>query len=137
MSGYSGKPLAQKLGLKPGLRAAFQNAPVDFADDRQAWPEGLELVSTEQTEQPLDFLLLFAADTACLERDLPRAAALIGVDGMLWIAWPKRASGVPTDLNDAEVRRLGLGTGLVDIKVCAINEIWSGLKFVRRRRDRK
>lgn len=138
MAGYSGKPLDQKLGLKPGLRAALLNAPAEFAEDGHAWPENLELISTDdQTGQPLDFLLLFAPDAATLERELPRAVEMLAIDGMLWIAWPKRASGVPTDLGDALVRQAGLSTGLVDIKVCAINEIWSALKFVRRLRDRK
>ena len=85
----------------------------------------------------LDMILLFADRAAMLERTLARAAAALTQAGMLWIAWPKRASGVATDLTEDRVRALGLAAGLVDVKVCAITEVWSGLKFVRRLRDRR
>ena len=87
--------------------------------------------------KPLDLIVLFADSQKALKKDFPKLARKLSLTGMLWIAWPKKASGVATDLSDNHVRTIGLDAGLVDVKVCAVNEVWSGLKFVYRLEDRK
>lgn len=128
MAGYSGTPLVQKLGLKPGLKALLiGKAPYRF-------PKGVRSVR-RATEKP-DFIHCFATEAADLEKRFAGLAAALPAAGMLWISWPKRASGVESDLDENVVRRIGLAAGLVDVKVCAVDEVWSGLKFVRRLKDR-
>ena len=113
---------------------AFVDAPKDFEKDLGTLPS-----SVRQLARPvkrMDFVLLFTKSAASLERDFARVAKLLAPTGMLWISWPKKASGVVTDLSENNVRQIGLNAGLVDVKVCAVNDIWSGLKFVYRLQDR-
>lgn len=134
MAGYSGTPLAKKLGLRGGQRVAARGAPSDFRRTLEPLPPGIYWQTDLQA--PLDCVLLFAPVAAALEPALRQAAAALTPAGMLWVAWPKKAAKVPTDLTEDRVRAHGLAIGLVDVKVCAISEVWSGLKFVRRLRDR-
>jgi len=131
--GYSGKPLALKLGLKPELRVRLSNAPPEY----WAWcafdPAAVTLVTARQT---FDFGHVFATARTRLERDAPALAAKLDTHGMLWVSWPKKASGVMTDLSEDALRDIVLPLGLVDVKVCAVSEVWSGLKFVWRRERR-
>jgi len=125
MAGYSGKPLLEKLGLKAGMKANLIS-PVYRA------PAGVE----KSTEGPLDFIHLFTKDREELERDFPVLAKTLAPSGMLWVSWPKGASKIKTDVNETVVRKIGLEAGLVDVKVCAVDEVWSGLKFVIRLKNR-
>jgi hypothetical protein len=134
MAGYSGTPLIKKLGIKEGFRAAFVDAPKDLAKDLGPLPASVRVL--ERPRQPMDFVLLFTKSTATLERDFAKIAELLSPTGMLWVSWPKKTSGVATDLSENNVRQIGLNAGLVDVKVCAVNDIWSGLKFVYRLQDR-
>jgi hypothetical protein len=124
--GYSGTPLPRKLGIKDGSRVAIVAAPDGFELDAELVPLGADM----------DVILLFVLELRELERCFTELAALLRPSGGLWIAWPKQASGVETDLREGSVRRTGLAHGLVDNKVCAIDETWSGLRFVRRVADR-
>ena len=128
MAGYSGKPLSQKLGLKPGFRIFVDGAPADYRGIVGEWPDGAKLVS--HAKAPLDMVHLFARQATGLAAKLSRYRDAIAPDGMIWVSWPKKTSGVATDLGDVVVRDIALPLGLVDIKVCAIDETWSGLKFV-------
>jgi hypothetical protein len=134
MAGYSTRPLVEKLGLKPSHRFALPGAPAGFAAALEPLPPGARVVTAGRSQ--LDFVLLFASDSATLGAGFTRWAARLTPAGMLWVAWPKKTSGVATDLDGNLVRKIGLGAGLVDIKVCAVDEVWSGLKFVRRLKDR-
>jgi hypothetical protein len=134
MAGYSGKPLAAKLGLKPGLSVALLGAPSGF--HRSLSPEPSAIAWHHRLRAGLDCIVLFAPDFATLEAGFAPAAASLTPSGMLWVAWPKRASKVATDLTEDRVRAHGLAVGLVDVKVCAVDDVWSGLKFVRRLTDR-
>ena len=134
MAGYSGTPLVQKLGLKPGHRVRLHDAPEGFRSLLAPEPPGVAWVRA--LSGALDVIVLFAPRKTALERSFARAARTLTPAGMLWVAWPKAASGIPTDLNENVVRAHGLATGLVDVKVCAIDDVWSGLKFVRRLADR-
>ncbi len=133
-AGYSGTPLAKKLGIKPGTRVVALGAPDDYAALLAPLPDGAVIRKRLGKEEA--FVHLFAPDTAWLDKRLARAHASLASTGMLWISWPKKASGIATDLDGNQVRTRGLATGLVDIKVCAVDETWSGLKFVVRRADR-
>jgi hypothetical protein len=130
--GYSGKPLAQKLGLKPGHRVVLLGAPPEFEATLAPVPDGT-LVERAERAEGADVLLLFTREAAALRREFPAAAAVLPAGGMLWIAWPKKAAKQRTDVDENVVREIGLATGLVDVKVCAIDELWSGLKFVHRK----
>lgn len=134
MAGYSSTPLPRKLGLREGHRAALIHAPAGFVDLLEPLPAGVVFGDLEPGA--CDLIVLFAADRATLERDLPRAKEALTWSGGLWLAWPKRASGATTDLNEAVVRETGLASGLVDNKVCAVDDRWSGLRFVYRLADR-
>ena len=133
-AGYSGTPLVRKLGIKPGARVGVRHAPARFADLLVPWPAGAAIV-TPATGQ-LDVLIVFARSAAVLDEEFAEGTRVLAPAGMLWAAWPKKASKVTTDLTEARVMAIGLGSGLVDVKVCAIDETWSGLKFVRRLADR-
>jgi hypothetical protein len=133
MAGYSGTPLAKKLGIKDGFRVFFADAPDDF-DRELELPADVSIVTTKV--RPLDLVLLFSKSEAKLIKDFPTLARKLRPNGMLWVSWPKKTSGVKTDLNENIVRRIGLDAGLVDVKVCAVNDVWSGLKFVYRLKDR-
>jgi hypothetical protein len=134
MAGYSGTPLVQKLGIKPGARLHLINAPPDFAATLGPLPAGVEQVGAAAKE--LDVAVLFVKDQAVLAERFPKMAGRLAGAGMLWVAWPKKASGVPTDLTENVIRDIGLAAGLVDTKVCAIDHVWSGLKFVYLLKDR-
>lgn len=133
-AGYSLRPLIRKLGLKEGDRAVFCNEPDDFRAVLGPLPEGTRV--TTQLRGEKDYVHLFGTRARDLERKLESAVRVLQVDGMLWISWPKKSSGVATDLDGATVRRLGQQAGLVDVKVAAVDEVWSGHKFMFRREDR-
>jgi hypothetical protein len=135
-SGYSGTALPRKLGIKPGARLALVNAPEGFGETLGELPPGV-VVRRRAAGGRFDVIVAFCRDRAQLERGLPRWRAALDEAGGLWIAWPKRASGLDTDLGDGVVRDLGLAGGLVDNKVCAIDATWSGLRFVYRLADRR
>ncbi len=128
--------LAKKLGLKVGFRVGFVNPPKGFQQKLGPLPSGVN-ISVAHLSKPLDLILFFADSQQMLNREFPKLAQKLEKKGMLWIAWPKKASGVVTDLSDDSVREIGLHAGLVDVKVCAVNDIWSGLKFVYRVEDRQ
>ncbi len=134
MAGYSGTPLAKKLGLRAGARCALIGAPRGFRGELEPLPEDVRLLTSIRA--PLDVALCFAPDAARLEKHLGALKNALDPAGGLWIAWPKKSSGVATDLSFDAVQRAGLALGLVDNKVCAVNETWSGLRFVVRREDR-
>jgi len=134
MAGYSGTPLAQKLGIKPGFRVVLVGAPEGFRQELGELPDDISFLTRIASQ--LDLILFFTQSQSELTRNFPRLASKLAPAGMLWIAWPKKSSGVATDLADYHVRQIGLDAGLVDVKVCAVNEIWSGLKFVIRVKDR-
>jgi hypothetical protein len=134
MPGYSGTPLPKKLGIKPGFRVRLANAPADVrAELREA------LAGCKMKMKPgdmLDFAMLFTRSRAELAEEFSRLTKLLAPAGMFWVSWPKKSSGVASDLDENLVRGIGLDAGLVDVKVCAVTEVWSGLKFVRRVKDR-
>jgi hypothetical protein len=133
-AGYSGTPLVQKLGIKPDSRLALLAAPDGFDSTLGELPAGVEV--RRRARGPVDVIVAFTTRRAELERRLPVLRRALHPAGGLWIAWPKRASGVQTDVGENVVRELGLAAGLVDNKVCAIDEVWSGLRLVYRLRDR-
>lgn len=135
MAGYSGTPLIKKLGIKEGHLVALVDSPKDFSKELGAMPSGAKFVPP--TKKPLDLILLFVRSEAELKRRFAILAANLASNGMLWVAWPKKSSGVVTDLSFDNVQRTGLDAGLVDVKICAVNDIWSGLKFVYRLKDRR
>jgi hypothetical protein len=133
-AGYSGTPLPRKLGIKDGARVAFPSAPDDFARTLGELPPEVEV--RRQARGPLDVIVFFTTARSELARRMPRLRAALDPAGALWIAWPKRASGVATDLTEDVVRELALANRLVDVKVAAIDQTWSGLKLVIRLQDR-
>jgi hypothetical protein len=126
IAGYSGTPLARKLGFKEGMRVVYVNPPERFAVEGIDEPRGRLAKGT-------DLVVCFVTARRELERRLDALRRAIEPDGMLWVAWPKRASGMATDMTEGVVRDVALPTGLVDTKVCAIDEVWSGLRLVVRR----
>ena len=134
MAGYSGTPLPRKLGIKPGNEVAFTGAPDDFAATLGPLPDGVRV--KQIARGPLDVIVSFCPDRATLAERFPRHRDALVTDGSLWIAWPKKSSGVSTDLDRAGVFEVGHANGMVDVKVAAIDETWSGLKWVRRVEDR-
>jgi hypothetical protein len=134
MAGYSGTPLPKKLGIKEGFRVAFLDLPSDVKAELKGALASCQ--SVKDGKAPLDFAMVFVKSQAELKKEFPRFARLLAPAGMLWASWPKKTSGVATDLTENDVRRIGLEVGLVDVKVCAVNDVWSGLKFVIRVKDR-
>jgi hypothetical protein len=134
MAGYSGTPLMKKIGIKAGHRVLFVNPPKGFAKTLGELPENARTVAQGK---PFDVGIVFVTSAADLEKNLHALHRAMEQNGMLWVAWPKKTSGVPTDLVENKVRDIGLATGLVDVKVCAIDDTWSGLKFVIRLADRQ
>ena len=130
MSGYSGRPLTEKLGIRPGLTVYVDGGPPHTAQLLGGAPY------TTRLPRRADITLLFATELSRLEKRLPVVVDRTVTDGMLWVCWPKKASRVATDLDENVVREVGLAVGVVDVKVAAVDETWSGLKFVRRLRDR-
>ena len=133
MPGYSGTPLPKKLGIKSGFRVRLASAPEEVRAELRAALAECEIKAGDL----LDFAMLFTKSRAELAKEFSRMAKLLAPAGMLWVSWPKKSSGVASDLDENLVRGIGLDAGLVDVKVCAVTEVWSGLKFVRRVKDRK
>jgi hypothetical protein len=139
MAGYSGTPLPRKLGIKPQCRAAFLDLPPEVKAELREVLAGCQIAKAGHGPRdfPLDFAMIFVKTQAGLRRQFSRFAKQLVPTGMLWVSWPKKSSGVATDLAENDVRSIGLEAGLVDTKVCAVSEVWSGLKFVIRVKDRK
>jgi hypothetical protein len=135
MAGYSGTPLVKKLGFKNGFRAVLVNSPKAFQKELRPLPDDVKMF-TGVVPKGVDLIVLFTDSQQTLLKEFPRLARKLVRNGMLWIAWPKKASGVNTDLSESIVRGIGLDAGLVDVKICAVNDVWSGLKFVYRLKDR-
>lgn len=133
-SGYSATPLAQKLGLKPGMRAWFQNVPDGVRAEIGRCAPPIELL--ELPEPPVEFAHIFVTSCAVLDCELRMLLPLLDPAGMIWVSWPKKASRVPTDITEDVIRAVALPLHLVDVKVCAVDEIWSGLKLVVRKEYR-
>jgi hypothetical protein len=135
MVGYSGTPLARKLGIAEGSRVALLGAPDGFDDELALFPDGVTVL--RRLAAGIDVAVLFVTERRELERRFPSAAKAIFPAGGLWVAWPKRSSKVQTDLTEDVLREVGLPHGLVDNKVCAVTEVWSGLRFVWRKENRR
>ena len=133
-SGYSGTPLAQKLGLKPGMRVWSLNMPDNARAEIDRDAPAIERL--ESPEPPVDLAHIFVTDFAALDCELRMLLPLIARDGMIWVSWPKKASKVPTDITEDVIREIALPLHLVDVKVCAVDDIWSGLKLVIRKERR-
>lgn len=133
-TGYSGTPLIKKLGIKESARVAIIGAPDDFSNELGPLPANAEIVKS--ITKNFDLILLFAKSETRLIKDFERLCKKLKPDGRFWVAWPKKSSGVATDLSFDVAQRIGLAAGLIDTKICAINEIWSGLCFVVRLKDR-
>jgi hypothetical protein len=134
MAGYPGTPLAKKLGLKAGMTAVCLNAPTHYDDLLAPLPEPITWHT--QLIAAADFIHFFTKSQQELTQHFPLLKAALAKDGLLWISWPKKAAKVATDVNENIVREIGLANGLVDVKVAAVDEVWSGLKFVYRLVDR-
>jgi hypothetical protein len=132
-AGYSGTPLPKKLGIKAGARVLLDGAPGDLA--LEPLPDGAE-IDDRPGGEPYDVVLLFTPESGRLHDRWPELVPWLETAGRLWVCWPKKSSGVPTDLTENVIRDYGLEQGLVDVKVCAVDETWSGLAFVRRLKDR-
>jgi hypothetical protein len=132
-AGYSKRPLADKLGIKEGSRILVLNAPRDYTSMLDLPPCA---TVTSELKGPFEFVHFFAKSRSNLETRLPALKRELLKTGMIWISWPKGSSGVKSELNEGVVREVGLKNGLVDTKVCAVDEVWSGLKFVYRKSDR-
>ena len=128
-AGYSGTPLVRKLGIKPDTRIQFFGPPDDFGETLGSPPDGLKHVG----RGPLDFAIIFARQRSDLEKRFRLVRDRLESNGMLWIGWPKKSARTTTDLTENVVREIGLNAGLVDVKVCAVDGIWSGLKLVIRK----
>ena len=137
MAGYSGTPLRKKLGLEPQFRIAFFQLPADVKTAlKDALSECRLVKEGKDGSDQLDFAMIFIKSQADMKEQFPRFARRLAPAGMLWVSWPKKTSGVVTDMNENDVMRIGLAAGLVDVKVCAVSDVWSGLKFVIRVKDR-
>ena len=134
-SGYSGTPLAKKLGLKSPLKLLTINAPKEY----KAWlgdlPEGVKL--STKAQKPVEAVHVFTIDSLFLDATLSRLRNELKQDGFIWVSWPKKTSKVPTDITEDTIRAIALPLGFVDIKVCAVSDIWSGLKLVIRKSERR
>ena len=135
MAGYSGTPLAKKLGFKPGHRVRTSNAPDNYLDLVSPRPDGVKISATLRKD--IDIWHFFTKSEAVLEAALPKMRSAVRQDGMIWVSWPKKASKVPTDVTEDVIRRHALPIGLVDVKVCAVDDVWSGLKLVIRKELRR
>lgn len=131
MAGYSSKPLIDKLGIKKGQLVYFKDAPEEYYSNLGPLPDGIFLA--KKLNRPVDFMHFFYTDAEKLIKDTTLFKQYLEKNGMLWISWPKKASKVPTDITEQTLRDILLPLSLVDIKVIAINEVWSGLKFVWRK----
>ena len=133
MAGYSKRSLVDKLGIKDGAKIAILNAPRGYERTLGTLPQ---VSRKSRVAGRLDFVQFFTKERRALERRFAALALALAPAGMLWISWPKQSSGVTTDLTEDGIRAIGLAHGLVDVKVAAVDEVWSGLKFVRRVKDR-
>ena len=134
MAGYSGRSLVDRLGIKPGARVALLNAPRGYRATLGRLPPGVRVANAIRGQFP--FIQYFTTARANLERRLPTLLRGLEPAGALWISWPKKAARVATDITEDVVRAVALPRGLVDVKVAAVDEVWSGLKLVRRRQNR-
>jgi len=135
MSGYSGTPLAKKLGIRAHARLFARAAPDNYRELLAPLPEGVH--SVRRIDARTDLIHLFATRAAPLARALAAARRAMRMDAVIWVSWPKRLSGVDTDISENDVRALALPLGLVDVKVCAVDDTWSGLKLVLRKSERR
>lgn len=135
MAGYSGTPLQKKLGIKAGMQISDLHIPPAYWDLISPLPDGVQVIEAPK-KGAIDFVHIFTKEKKVFEKEFVRSRELLKKDGMLWISWPKKSSKVVTDLDENLIREFGLKNGLVDVKVCAVDEIWSGLKFVYRLKDR-
>lgn len=135
MAGYSKRSLVDKLGIKAGHKILFLNPPENYLQTLGPLPEGATVAAG--LHSTIDVIQFFTTRQAELKQRFPDLKRVLAQSGMLWISWPKGSSKVPTDLNENIVREIGVKNGLVDIKVCAVDDVWSGLKFVYRVKDRK
>jgi hypothetical protein len=133
-AGYSGTPLAKKLGIKEGFRVAFYNQPEYYFRLFTDFPPGVKIINNKTK---VDFIHYFVKEEKQLLKDIIRLKNQIEQNGMIWISWPKKSSKVETDITEDVIRNIALKNGLVDIKVCAVDETWSGLKLVIPVKDRK
>jgi hypothetical protein len=133
-TGYSGTPLAKKLSLKAGQRAWFEGMPQSVRAEIAPEAEGLEVLAAPQP--PIDAAHVFVTERARLAEAVARLLPLLAPTGFLWVSWPKKASKMPTDITEDTIREVALPTGLVDVKVCAVDETWSGLKLMIRKTHR-
>jgi hypothetical protein len=133
-AGYSHRALIDKLGIKPGQRISIVEAPIGFPATLGELPAGVR--RARELRGSIDLIVFFALDAARLARRIAALKRVLAPAGMLWLCWPKKSSAIESDLDDSVVRGIGLAAGLVDVKVCAVDENWSGLKFVYRLRDR-
>jgi len=133
-SGYSGTPLAKKLSLKNGMRAWFDGMPEGVRDEIA--DEGLQLRLLSTPTAPIDAAHIFVTSRSALAEKLRELLPLLNRGGMIWVSWPKKASKVPTDITEDVIRDIALPMGLVDVKVCAVDSVWSGLKLVIRKEHR-
>ncbi|MBI1877615.1 MAG: DUF3052 domain-containing protein [Chloroflexi bacterium] len=134
MAGYSKTPLIKKLGIKEGFKVAIVNSPENYDQTLGELPKNVTIADT--LTGSFDFIHFFTTSRATLANEFPRLKQALAPAGILWISWPKRASKVETDLTEDIIRAIGLDNGLVDVKVAAVDEVWSGLKFVYRLKDR-
>jgi hypothetical protein len=140
MAGYSGTPLAQKFGIKPGSTVLLAGAPPGFDDVLAPLPDATTIrrrIGGSAATGGIDVAVAFFTERATLERRIGGLEQAIFPDGGLWIAWPKRSSGVSTDITEDTIRDVALPRGLVDNKVCAVDDVWSGLRLVWRKENRK
>jgi len=135
MAGYSGTPLTQKLGIKPGLTVVTINAPTNYRRLLDPVPEGVTF--STRLKRDSNFVHVFVRKYSALAKRLPDLREKVADTGLVWISWPKKSAGVPTDVTEGVVRALALPLGFVDVKVCAVDETWSGLKLMVRRESRK
>ena len=134
MAGYSGTPLIKKLGIKEGFNVAILNPPPNYQETLGELPPGVIVADTLIGSH--DFIHFFTTSRETLAQEFPRLKQALTPAGTLWISWPKRSAKVPTDLTEDIIRAIGLENGLVDVKVAAVDQVWSGLKFVYRLKDR-
>jgi hypothetical protein len=135
MAGYSGTPLAKKLGIREGARLYVENAPRDYRKLVAPMPEGVKLVA--RPDRDTDLVHVFTKERKRLEAALRSWRGTLKDDAVIWLSWPKKSARVDTDITEDTIREMALPLGLVDVKVCAVDEVWSGLKLVLRREHRK
>jgi hypothetical protein len=134
-TGYSGTPLIRKLGFKAPSKVLVVHAPAEYRTWLGDLPQGLKLVS--KTTRPIEAAHVFATESAFLDAMLSRLRKVLKQDGFVWVSWPKKSSKIATDITEDTIREIALPLGFVDVKVCAVSDVWSGLKLVIRKSERK